>query len=124
MNSLISIASYLPRQSSSYCVEVRHLPEKEAFASGAEDFIFVYGANKPRRSARKCIISHQTVAVWGMCGGGQGWELKPSSYELGARYLASAANSEVISILKRLGAFEFAEQILDFQSSAFPRFRS
>ena len=124
MNLLSSICAYTPRQNYAFCIEILHFPDREDFASGAESFVFVYGDKKPRRYAKKCIISHQTVSIWRTCGGGQGWILKTASYEQCVRYLGYSANSEVISSLKILGAFDLAEKILDFQSCAFPDFRS
>jgi len=124
MNHLRAICTLMPRQNFPYSFEIQHVPDRENFASGAEDFTFIYRYTPWPKAARKCVISHQAVSIWGITSAGRGWALRFSSREDCVRALGYSVNHEVISTLKRLGAFHLAEEILDFQSCAFPSLRS
>ena len=123
MNSLTSIFCLEPEPASHRRVELRYVPTREDFLSGERAFVFVYVHEPPRRTVWECRIHRQTVSIWAKSAVGQGWSVRPCSHADGIRHLTGKANSEVLSTLKRLGAFKLAEAILDTQSSAFPLFR-
>ena len=123
MNSFTSIFSFEPEPTLQWRIDLRYVPTKEDFLSGERAFVFVYGAEPPRRTVWECRIHEQTLSIWAKSSVGQGWVVRPCSHQDGARHIAGKANGEVISTLKKLGAFKLAEAILDIQSSAFPRFR-